>query len=290
MTKRRDVLKGIGSGAAVIAMGGVASADDDGDDDEGDGEAKVRVAHASPDAPDVDVYVGTDPEGNEPTIEELKFTDVTDYLEIEAGEYDVTITVNEDDDPVEPTPVTLKLDAEDYTVAAIGNLDPEEEEPGFDVDVFQDKLGVLDDGEGRVRAYHASPDAPAVDVAVADEDDEPDIFLAEGLTFGNAGPNNEVDAGEYPVAVYPAGDSEPVFGPIDVEVRNGEVLTAFAEGELDPEDGDDGPGEEGGFGLVPAYEEAAPFGEGRDDDDDEEDEDDDGNGDDNGRGRGRGNE
>jgi hypothetical protein len=66
-----------------------------------------------------------------------------------------------------------------------------------------------------------------------------------------------VAAGTYPVAVYPAGSSTPVFGPVEVTARDGEVLTAFAEGELDPE------GDEPGFQPVLAYEEAAPFGRGK---------------------------
>jgi hypothetical protein len=108
-----------------------------------------------------------------------------------------------------------------------------------------------------------------VDVAVAGEDDEPVVFLAEGIEFGEAGDNVEVAAGAYPVGVYPAGSTGPVFGPTDVEVRDGEVLSAFAEGELEPE------GDEDGFQPVLAHEEAAPFGRGGHDDGDGDDEDDD---------------
>lgn len=104
---------------------------------------------------------------------------------------------------------------------------------------------------------HAVPDAPAVDVAVVDNDGHPAVYLAQNLEFGEAGPNVEVAAGTYPVAVFPAGSTNAVFGPVDVEVRDGEVLTAFAEGELSPE------GDEPGFRPVLAYEEAAPFGNGR---------------------------
>ncbi len=244
MTFRRDVLKGIGSGAAVIAMGGVGVASAD------DGEAKIRVAHASPDAPEVEVTLtNVDNEDISETVT-VEFTDVTGYLEVPTGDYDVEI-------PAAGFSTTVTLDADDYTAAAIGELSPEDGDgEEFTVDVFEDKLGRLFGDDGRVRIYHASPDAGEVDVAVADDNDEPDIFLAEGLTFGNAGPNVEVGAGTYPVAVYPAGSSEPVFGPADVEVKDGEVLTAFAEGELEPE------GDEPGFEPVLAYEEAAPFGNG----------------------------
>lgn len=236
---RRKTIKGIGAGTAVL-VGGVNPVG------AADGDAKLRAAHAVPDAPAVDVLVN----GNV-AVADLAFGDVTGYLEVPAGEYDVAINVAGTSTTV--FSATIELAAEDYTAAAIGNLEPEGDEPGFTVDIFTDKLGVLDSGDGRVRAYHASPDAPAVDVAVADANDEPAIYLAQDLSFGSAGPNVEVAAGTYPVAVYPAGSSTPVFGPVDVTIREGEVLTAFAEGELEPE------GDEAGFQPVPAYEEAAPL-------------------------------
>lgn len=242
---RRAVLKGIGAGTAVV-VGGAGLGSAQGDD------AKLRAAHAVPDAPAVDVLV----DGNV-AVPGLEFGDVTGYLELAAGEYDIAINVAGTDNTVFST--TEELGADDYTAAATGNLDPEDDEDGFDLDIFEDKLGVLDSGDGRVRAYHLSPDAPAVDVAVANKDErnEPAVFLAQDIEFGEAGPNVEVDAGTYPVAVYPAGSGDPVFGPVDVEVKDGQVLSAFAEGELEPENGD------APFDVITVSEEAAPFGNGR---------------------------
>lgn len=261
---RRTVLKTVGS-AGVLLAAGIGSVGAQGDhsnstqgndsnstqaDDakgaQGD-DAKIRAAHAVPDAPAVDVLVDGDV-----VVEELAFGEVTGYLEVPAGEYDLALNDAGTDDTV--FEATVELAAVDYTAAAIGNLSPECDEPELTVDVFEDKLGALDDGEGRVRVYHASPDAPAVDVAVADENDEPAQFLAQGLAFGDAAPNVEVPAGTYPVAVYPADCGTPVFGPVDVEIRDGEVLTAVAAGELEPE------GDEPGFTPVLAYEAAAPSG------------------------------
>jgi len=208
----------------MVAMGGVGVASAD------DGEAKIRVAHASPDAPEVDVTLTNTDDGSISKTVTVDFEDVTEYLEVPAGDYDVEI-------PTAEFNTTVTLDADDYTAAAIGELSSEDGDgKEFTVDVFEDKLGRLFDEDGRARIYHASPDAGEVDVAVADENDEPGTFLAEGLTFGNAGPNVEVGADTYPVAVYPAGSSEPVFGPVDVDIREGEMLTAFAGGYLTPDD------------------------------------------------------
>ena len=252
---RRHVLRSIGAGTAVLAVGsGVAAAQDD---EESDGDAKVRVAHASPDAPNVDVFVD-----DEKVLEDVEYTDVSGYLELPAGTYEVTIAAASDaEEPDDAETVVFQedvtLEGEDYTVAAIGELDPEVSDEEFRVAIYEDSLGVLDDDTGRVRIVHASPDAPAVDVRVVDDDGNTVLTLADGIEFGEASENVEAAAGTYSVAVFPAGadedSDEAAFGPVDVEVRDGEVLTVFAMGFLtdEPE-----------FELVTAYEEAAPFGDG----------------------------
>jgi len=252
------VLQGIGAGTAVLVVGsGVALGQED--DDGGDGDARVRVAHASPDAPNVDVFVD-----DEKVLTDVSYTTVSGYLELPADAYEVTIAAASDaEEPDEAETVVFQeevtFDAEDYTVAAIGELDPDVSDEEFGVEVYEDRLGVLDDDTGRVRIVHASPDTPAVDVRVVDDDGNTVVTLAEDIEFGEAGENVEAEAGTYSVAVFPAGADEDideaVFGPTDVEVRDGEVLTVFAMGfiteDAEPE-----------FELVPAYEEAAPFGDG----------------------------
>ncbi len=47
------------------------------------GTGLVRVIHASPDAPDVDVFVD-----GEAALEGVAFTDVSNYLEVPAGTHD----------------------------------------------------------------------------------------------------------------------------------------------------------------------------------------------------------
>jgi hypothetical protein len=271
MTKRRDVLKGIGSGVAVVAMGGVASADDD---EGGEEEAGLRVAHASPDAPAVDVLVDGDP-----VVEGLEFRSVTDYLELESGEYSVSVEPADGGDPVFG-PTDVKLEAEDYTAVALGEVDSDDTE--FTVSIFEDTNGAnIGDDEARVRAIHASPDAPAVDVTVNDDA----LNLFEGVSFGESSGYAVVPTGEYKVEIRPAGGGDPV-SEADVNFEGRSTYTAFAVGYLTP---DDEPADEE-FGLVPTLDKGAPpRGDGDGDDDDEDDDDGDGGGppDDNpGRGRG----
>lgn len=253
---RRRVLRSIGAGTAVLVVGsGVAAGHDEAE--EANGDAKVRVAHASPDAPNVDVFID-----DEKVLADVPYTTVSGYLELSADTYEVTIAAASDvEDPDEAETVVFQddvtLEGEDYTVAAIGELTPDESDEEFRVAIYEDTLGVLDEDTGRVRIVHASPDAPAVDVRVVDDDGNTVVTLADDIEFGEASENVEAEAGTYSVAVFPAGADEDldeaVLGPTDVEVRDGEVLTVFAMGFLtaEPE-----------FELVLASEDAAPFGDG----------------------------
>ncbi|MFC6757746.1 hypothetical protein ACFQER_15140 [Halomicroarcula sp. GCM10025894] len=88
---------------------------------------------------------------------------------------------------------------------------------------------------------------------VVDDDGATVLTLAEDIEFSEASENVEAESGTYSVAVFPTGADEDldeaVFGPIDVEVRDGEVLTVFAMGFITED-------EEPEFELVTADEEA----------------------------------
>jgi len=193
---RRGVLRGIGAGTAVVVVGsGVATAQDE----EGDSDARVRVAHASPDAPNVDVFVD-----EEKVLADVPYTTVSGYLELPADTYELTVAAASDaEEPDDAETVVFQEDVtvedEPYTVAAIGELEPAVSDEAFDVAVYEDDLDELDEDTGRVRVVHASPDAPAVDVRVVDDDGETVVTLAEDIEFGEAGENVEAEAGTYSV-------------------------------------------------------------------------------------------
>ncbi|QSW98461.1 DUF4397 domain-containing protein [Haloterrigena alkaliphila] len=244
---RRQALTLIGAtGAAALAgcMGGDDGTSDDemtddsGENDTGTGDemtnetegdamngsaAGVRVAHLSPDAPNVDVYVDGDA-----VLEDVPYRTISDYLELAPGTYEVMITAAGDaetvvfDDEVE-------VGEGDYTVAALGEV-ADENQP-FAPAVLEDDLG--DPGEdARLRLVHASPDAPAVDVTVGDGE----TVLVENVAFGDAAAV-EVAPDAYTLEVRPATDANDgeVVATFDVEPAAGGVYSAFAVGYLEPE-------------------------------------------------------
>lgn len=276
-TKRRTVLKGVGAGVAVVVgSAGTTAADEHGDD----GDAALRVAHASPDAPSVDVLV----DGNV-VVDSLSFRDVTGYLEFPAGAYEIAVNVAGTDTTVFG-PVEVELGAEDYTGVALGEVTGGDTD--FTVSLLEDTNGAnLADDEARVRAIHASPDAPAVDVTVNDGL----LTVFDGVAFGESSGYAGVPAGTYDVEVRPDtpdDDGPVVFEASAVTLEGGSTYTVFALGYLTP---DDEPADEA-FGLLPTLDASAPprRGRGGDDEDEEDDGDEDETGEDDEKGRGRGTE
>ncbi len=197
---------------------------DDDEDADADEMATLRVAHLSPDAPNVDVYIDGDA-----VLEDVPFRAVSDYLEVTAGSYEVMITAADDPDTV-VFDEELEVPAGAFTVAALGEL-AEENQP-FAPDVFEDDVSDPGD-DARVRLVHAAPDAPNVDVTVGDGE----TVLFEDVGFGEADAL-EVPPDAYELEVRPATDDNDgdIVETFPVEPEAGTVYTAFAVGYLAPED------------------------------------------------------
>ncbi|MGM0592760.1 MAG: DUF4397 domain-containing protein, partial [Halobacteriota archaeon] len=232
---RRSALTTIGATGGLTVHGGTALASGNHTDDEEtpaeedtpteeestDGPtepAALRIAHLSPDAPAVDVLVDDDL-----VVGNFSYGDVSPYLEVTAGTYQVTITAAGD-------PETVVFDDEIdvgsafYTVAAIGELDDETFEP----------VVLVDARAALVRLFHAATDAPAVDVLA---DGEP---LFADVEFGDSTDYVAVPAGSYELSVTPADTPDTVVASFDVDLELGGAYTANAIGYLEPpEDADD---------------------------------------------------
>jgi hypothetical protein len=245
-TTRRRVLLGLGTGATV-ALAGCTGGGGDGDTDtpteeptdtptetpteteteEPAGSANVRVGHMSPNAPNVDVYVD-----GSAVLEDVPFGAVSEYLEVPAGERQVEITAAGDPDTsVFSGAVPVEADT-DYSVVAIGEIGDEADQ-AFEPLVLEDDNSDPGGDTARVRAVHASPDAPAVDITVASSSDA----LFDGVAFGEAG-YVEVPAGDYTLQIRgdTDGNDGDVVAEFDVSLAGGQVYTAFAAGYLTPDD------------------------------------------------------
>ena len=238
---RRTVLKSAGGLALVGTLAGCAGGgggdgeesgdgtetnESDGEMDSDDGEsepdASIRVAHLSPDAPNVDVYLDGDA-----VLEDVPYRTISDYLDVQSGPYQVMITAADDMDTV-VYDQELEVPAGEFTISALGELDDENE--AFGVEVYEDD--VSDPGEeARVRLVHAAPDAPNVDVTAGGN------ALFTDVPFGAAG-TISVAPDDYTLAVRPATENNDgdVVAEFDISPEAGVVYTGFAVGYLAPDE------------------------------------------------------
>ena len=182
------------------------------------GDSCINVIHASPDAPAVDVYLD-----GELALEGVEFSQFSGWIAVPAGEHQVQVTAAGDDaaNAVIDANVELAADAA-YHVAATGHL------ADITPQIYQVNLSDLDamgDPMARIRVIHTSPDAPAVDIALAGGD----VLIAD-LAFPNASDALEVPAGSYDLEVRPTGTTDVALDLPGVELEAGMVYDVFAIG------------------------------------------------------------
>ena len=181
--------------------------------------ARVRVVHASPDAPAVDVYAD-----GAKVLTNVAYKGSSDYLSVPAGPHNFKVFAT----GANPATGTAVINADatleagkDYTVVAIGKV--------ADIKplVLVDNNAAPAAGKAHVRVVHASPDAPAVDIAV-----KGGAVLVPNLAFGkDAGPL-PVDAGTYDLEVRAAGTTTVALPINGMQLAAGKIYTVFAVGLL----------------------------------------------------------
>jgi len=119
--------------------------------------ARVRVVHASPDAPAVDIYVD-----GAVALDGIPFDTATDYVPVPAGQRIFQVFVAGTQTKVAEVNVSLAGGAS-FTVVAAGFAGTKT--PGLRLLLLQDILP-QDMAAGYLRVLHAAPSAPAVDVYV----------------------------------------------------------------------------------------------------------------------------
>jgi len=213
-----------------MAFGAVAQSAQESDETADDEQATsyLRVVHASPDAPAVNVSVD-----NETVLSDVPFGAVSDYLSLQAGTYNVTVAAAEDPDTVVFEGEVTLDPASVTTLAASGEIS-EDAATSFEPVLISDTAVEPGDNESAVRVVHLSPDAPTVDITAADGE----VVLADNVSFQNASDYVTVPAGDYTVEIRAATEDNDgeVVTTVDVSLENGTAYSAMAVGYLNPDE------------------------------------------------------
>lgn len=211
--------------------------------------AEVRLIHASPDAGPVDIYEAGD---DTPILEDIEYGDASQWLEIEAGDFDVEVRA------ADASPLSLPLTFATLTAAAnervngiaVGRLDGDAEDD-LRVLTVNEQWGNDVPGRARVRFVHAGADAPTVTFdGAGDEGIELERFSAseaEGATINSAGgvrlevlgPNEDVTVTSFTSPQLAEGDDVLLVatGLLDSLAREDDgfrLMAIGSEGALEP--------------------------------------------------------
>lgn len=180
--------------------------------------SRLRVVHASPDAPNVDVLVR-----NRVVLSNVAFRDASGYLSTASGDTPVAVRVTGTTTTVISATTHLQ-EKVDYTLIAanrVANIEP---------------LLLTDDnrspsaGNIKLRVVHGAPSAPNVDVYVTapGEDIANLVPTLSDVPFKAASGYLEVPAGTYRVRVTVAGTKDVAIDTGAVTLVAGQIRTAIA--------------------------------------------------------------
>ncbi|MEC8025598.1 MAG: DUF4397 domain-containing protein, partial [Myxococcota bacterium] len=151
--------------------------------------ADVRLLHASPFAPGVDVFAN----GNA-IASDLSYAEGSDYLSVPAGAYDIALSPA--GAGIDATVASFNVSVASglaYSAIAYGEL------ADLKLLALADNIAPPAAGNIRVRAVHAAVDVGPVDLYVGSSAGAAPTLLEQGLGFGIAGTEAEVPAGAYTV-------------------------------------------------------------------------------------------
>lgn len=175
-------------------------------------QSYVRVFHASPNAPNVDIYVN-----GQLLLQDVAYKQISDYIPVMPGDYRIMITATGQQEAVLTKDVNVPANSA-ITLAAAGKVENLKLLP------YQDDL-YPEQGKAKVRFIHLSPDAPRVDIAVKGGD-----VLFSNVGFEESTPYKSLPPTKVDLEVRPAGSKQVVLMIPDVMLNENQVYNAVAVG------------------------------------------------------------
>lgn len=177
-------------------------------DNDSTSSAYVRVLHASPDAPNVDVLV----DGSQ-VLANVSYQQGSGYLKLDAGARDISLRVSGTETIALENTLTLASDGY-YSVIAQDNV------ASLELEVLDDTSRVGNDSTD-LTVVHASTVAGNVDIYItADGADLPATASLENVPFDANDSLANVASGDYQVRLTAAGSTEVVYNSSTLAVAS----------------------------------------------------------------------
>lgn len=174
----------------------------------------IRVLHAVPNAPAVDVYAN-----GIPIARNLGYRGFTEYQAVKPGTYNIEIyPAGRRDTPVLRTTATLPGQSI-FTIAAVGQL------PNISLLPIASPKTTVPPGMAMVRFSHLSPTAPNVDITLPDG-----TVIFSDVRFKETENYIPVPAGTYRLQARIAGTDQVVLDVPNINLGAGKYYTVYAVG------------------------------------------------------------
>jgi hypothetical protein len=180
--------------------------------------ARFRMVHAIPQSQPADIYVD-----GQIIFSGLSYRTVSDYRQLLPGDHQIRILpagANSGDPAVIETSLNFSAN-QDYTLVAMGMQAQE-----MALLLFNDRNEAPLEGQSRVRTIHASPNAPNIDVCIANQPNCPVMDMA----FRSATNYVPLNAGTYSFNLRRTGTEEIVLVVPNVRFETGINYTLFLMG------------------------------------------------------------
>lgn len=175
--------------------------------------AKVRILHASPNAPAIDIYVN-----GQRILQNITFKQYSNYISLPQGQYRFDVyPTNTQFSPLFSA-IVPATGGYVYTIAAAGNI------AKLQLLSFVDST-YLPYGEAKIRFVHLSSDAPAVDLAMKDSD-----ILFPNVPFKQATEFLQVSPGSAHLDVLVMGMKNVILSLPDVKVEANKIYSVYMIG------------------------------------------------------------
>lgn len=176
----------------------------------------LRILHASPDAPPVDIYVNSNI-----IARGLAYRQFTNYIPLAPGPYTIRVfPAGQLTNPVINTNVTIPSESV-FTAAAVGMLADISLMPI--PEVYDPELPMPQNAY--VRFVHLSPNAPAVDVTLPDGS-----VLFRNIPYRSFTQYMMLAPGNYTLLVKPTGSTQAVLTIPNLRFRPGTMYSVYAIG------------------------------------------------------------
>lgn len=192
----------------------------------------LRVLHASPDAPKVDVLAGGAVLNG---LENVDYQMASGVFTVNATVYPVTVNAITPDGPVEVLSTSLTANADALTsVIAVGSV----ADGTLEILALPTMPNVSVSGTTQLQVVHAAPLAPTVDIHVT----APDVTALSSATvlatasYKDATALISVASGDYRIRITPAGSDTVVFDSGTVALASEEMLLIAATQNVGPGD------------------------------------------------------